>query len=368
MTEPSPSSNRRDFLSGKSAIDALGSLVDQTSSPPAQPRSAYLLQYSRRAMACQFELHIQAGQYAQAEEAALAGLDRIEQLEAQLTVYRETSEIMKINRLAEHSAVEVESRLFDLLMLSRRLHEATEGAFDVTSGPLTKVWGFYRRQGGVPDEDALAAALKSVGSDHLELNLEQRTVRFGVPGMELNLGSIGKGYALDRALEVMLEFGVQHFLWHGGQSSVLARGTQATRPQDEPGWIVGVRDPLRPERRLAEIRLHDQALATSGSGVQFFRHQGARFGHILDPRSGWPASGVLSATAVAPTAAEADALATAFYILGVERTLAFCQQRPQLGALLVYQRAAGRPVELTHTGLRGRLHLVEAGGRQVSTN
>lgn len=352
-----PKSNRRDFLRGKAAAEAIADVADGLVALDAPPKSTYLVQYGRRAMACQFELHLNAGQYPQAGEAALAGLDLIEQLEAQLTVYRDTSEVMHLNRTAGQQPVDVEPRLFELLVLAARLHEETEGAFDITSGPLSKVWGFYRRQGSVPDEAALAEALARVGGQHVRLDEERRTVQLMLPGMELNLGSIGKGYALDRAAGLLRESGVVEFLWHGGQSSVLASGSHAASSAGERGWVVGLRDPLRPERRLAEIRLLDQALGTSGAGMQFFRHQGQRLGHILDPRTGWPASGVLSATAIAPTAAEADALATAFYILGVERTLAYCQLRPHLGAILVYQPRPGLPVEVAHTGMEGRLLL-----------
>jgi thiamine biosynthesis lipoprotein len=290
-------------------------------------------------MACPFEVFFNAGQYADAMDVALAALDRVDALEAQLTVYRETSEIMEINRRAAREALVVEPRLFDLLHYACQLHAETAGAYDITSGPLSKVWGFYRRQGQLPEPQALAEALARVGSQHVELSLPDQTIRFRCDGMELNLGSIGKGYALDRATEVLAAAGMEHFLWHGGRSSILARGSQGSRP--DAGWLVSIGDPVRPGKTLAQVRLRDRALGTSGCGTQFFRHGGRRYGHILDPRTGWPAEGMLSATAVAPTAAQADALATVFYVLGPVGTLEYCGRHPEVAALLAFPKAGG---------------------------
>jgi thiamine biosynthesis lipoprotein len=301
-------------------------------------------------MACEFELFLNAGQHEAAVETALGAFDLLETLEAQLTVYRETSELLEINRTAAAGSVGVEPRLFALLELAQGLYRATGGAYDITSGPLSKVWGFSRRAGAIPDQATLDEALAHVGGEAVELDATRQTVRFTRPGVELNLGSIGKGYALDRCQELMTAGGVANFLWHGGQSSVLARGSAAGAPAGS-GWTVGLRHPLRDERRLAEIRLVDQALSTSGSGVQFFRHQGKRYGHILDPRTGWPAEGMFSSTVIAPTAAEADALSTAFYVLGVERTLEYCEGRPEIGVILLYPSASGSTIELACANL-----------------
>jgi len=150
----------------------------------------------------------------------------------------------------------------------------------------------------------------------VEIDPAGARVRFTRPGIEINPGAIGKGWALDRALEMLRAAGVPSVLLHGGSSSVRALGTQGPATAGRAGWRVGIRDPLRPGRRLATVTLLDRALGTSGSGTQFFVDRGRRLGHILDPRSGLPAEGVLSATVVAPRAAAADALSTALYVLG----------------------------------------------------
>ncbi|MDX1948661.1 MAG: FAD:protein FMN transferase [Pirellulaceae bacterium] len=383
MAEPTKTT-RREFLRGKSAAEALADAVigqpQALDSPAAAGRESFLLSISRDAMACQFEVLLPGD--STAAEGAVAALDLVERLEAQLTVYRDNSEIMAINRRAATEPIPVEAALFDLLQRSVELFEQTGGAFDITSGPLSKVWGFYRRQGALPAPDEIAAALANVGSQHLQLDRARRTIRFGRPGMELNLGAIGKGHALDCAAAELLSAGAENFVIHGGNSSVLARGGRGiseggfqkadlpTMPaggfqQSEisnlkssisPTWSVALRHPLRPEIRLAEFFLINQALGTSGSGTQFFHHQGRRYGHILDPRTGWPAQQVLSATVIAPTAEQADALSTAFYVLGNEPAAEYCRAHPEISALLVTAPRAGaielHPVNLADAAWR----------------
>jgi thiamine biosynthesis lipoprotein len=291
-------------------------------------------------MACQFELMLNAGQYANGTEAALEALDVVGALENQMSYFQPTSQISRLNALAADTPIEVEPRLFELLKLAIELHGQTEGAFDIAAGAVWEVWGFSRRAGKIPSDAELAGALASVGSHLVQLDPERRTVRLAKPGVRLNLGSLGKGYALDRAGELLAGAGIADYLFHGGQSSILARGSrlglssgQTGLPQS--GWTVGIRHPLAPKRRLAELRLRDRALGTSGSTQQFFRHRGRRYAHILDPRTGQPAQAVLSATVVAPPATLADALSTALFVMGPERGLQFLHSRPEVAAVLV---------------------------------
>jgi thiamine biosynthesis lipoprotein len=340
-------SSRRDFLRGRAAGDAMADAVnkalpsdDRQGPPNGDTGPSYLVHVARRAMACEFEVRFNAGQYEHDTETALEALDLVEALEAQMSVFRQRSEICHINRTAAREPVEVEPRLFELLELAVRLHGETDGAFDVTTGRLWEAWGFTHRAGALPAEGQLAEALQQVGSHLVELDRRDRTVRFSRPGVELNLGSIGKGYALDRCAEKLHAAGIADFLCHGGQSSVLARGSRrqmrrAAADPPEGGWLVGLRHPRRADRRLAEIRLRDRALATSGSWTQSFMHGGRRYGHILDPRSGRPVEGLLSATVIAPSAALADALSTAFYVLGPAAALDYCRERPEIAAVLV---------------------------------
>ena len=243
----------------------------------------------------------------------------------------------------------VEPQLWQLLQRAQQLWLRTGGAFDITSGPLSKAWGFFRRSGRFPSPEEVAAALRRVGGDAIELDADAGTIRFSREGLEINLNAIGKGYALDRAAELLTRLGVQDFLIHGGQSSVLARGRRATGDAALSGWLINVAHPLRPDRRLAELRLIDQAVGTSGAGNQYFYFQGRRYGHVIDPRTGYPADQVLSVTVIARDAATADALATACYVLGVEASLALLATEPDCGAVFVVSgERAGSVRLITH--------------------
>jgi thiamine biosynthesis lipoprotein len=381
-----PADSRRDFLTGRSAVRAIGEVRDKLAPPLSPPEAdshrAYLVSVSREAMACTFEIALNAGQYPGGTDAAIEALDLVDRLEDQLTIYREHSEVSRLNRRAASDAVEVERGLFDLLVQAKRLFDETGGAVDITSGPLTRIWGFYRRQGQMPTRGEIDEALSRVGSQNLILEGGIPSVRFGRPGMELNLGAIGKGYALDRAAEHLASQGVGDFLIHGGASSVLALGGRdrvgegergragdtlspllplspsSSRPSPEPlipssapGWLVALKHPLKPDERLVEFTLVNQALGTSGSGTQFFHYQGKRYGHILDPRTGWPADKVLAATVIAPKAALADALSTAFYVGGIELAEAYCRNHPEISALLVISAARSGAIDLVPVNL-----------------
>lgn len=271
----------------------------------------------REAMGCRFEVVFNAGEVAEATELGCGALDLVDEIEARISVYRDASELSAINA-ATGRWVSVSPDTLALLELARSLHGVTAGGFDIAAGPLVRAWGFLRRQGRTPSDDELTAAAAVSGTRWLELDAAGRRARLTVAGAELNPGAIGKGWAIDRAIDWLRSSGVASVLVHGGQSSVRACGIQGPAVSGRSGWKVGLRHPLRPGRRLATITLADRALGTSGSGTQFFIDRGRRLGHILDPRTGRPAEGVIAATVLAATAAEADALATALYVLGEE--------------------------------------------------
>jgi thiamine biosynthesis lipoprotein len=188
----------------------------------------------------------------------------------------------------------------------------------------------------------LSATLDRVGIERVTLNAANRTVSYRNPGVELNLGGIGKGFALDRVNDALQSAGVTDVLLHGGKSSILAAGGHSPHG----GWPVGVRNPLFPNRRMATLLLRNAGMSTSGAGVQFFRHEGKRYGHILDPRTGMPAEGVLSVTVLAPTAAEADALSTAFFVMGLEKSREYCDNHREVTVLLTPPPTSGRMLKV----------------------
>jgi thiamine biosynthesis lipoprotein len=338
--------NRRDFLRPQqllgSAVKAFGlgeKFLDQ------KPETDIpLTRYARRAMATTFEVLLPVGTIRGAA-AASAALDLIDQLEDQLTVYRDTSEMSRINRQAAVSPQAVEEKLFDLLTMADRLTQETEGAFDIAVGAMIKAWGFYRRRGRVPAPEERSAVMDQSGMRHVHLDPARRTISFCRQGLEINLGSIGKGYALDRVGQLLRgQWGIKSALLHGGHSSVLAIGSQ---PATRRGWPVGILHPQRHGRRLAIVNLRNRALGTSAATFQHLRYEGRKLGHILDPRTGWPGEGVLSASVTAPTAAFADALATAFYVMGVEKAQAYCAGHPGIGAVILTE-GGKQPIILGH--------------------
>jgi FAD:protein FMN transferase len=342
--------NRRDFLHPRHLAQTAGPLlaaIDESDVAEQPVPDVSLLRAARRAMATQFEVVLPYGT-PDALHIAETAFDEIDRLEEQLTVYRESSEVSRLNRLAPHAPIPVERNLFGLLQVAQRLTLETDGAFDITAGALSKAWGFYRGPRRVPSEDERAAALNRVGMRHVVLDPDAGTVRYLKPGLEINLGSIGKGYALDRAAACLrAECDLPAALLHGGQSSVYAMGSE---PGTSGGWTIGIADPWQGERRLAVIRLRDRGLGTSAATFQHLEHEGRKLGHILDPRTGWPAEGMASATVLAPTAAQADALATAFFILGVDRATAYCEANPKIAAVLVPQEGElvvlGRSIDI----------------------
>jgi thiamine biosynthesis lipoprotein len=187
----------------------------------------------------------------------------------------------------------------------------------------------------VPAPEDLAAARAVVGLDRVELDDERRTVRFRRPGVELNFGSIGKGCALDHMTALLRGRGVPQALVSAGGSSLRAFG--------DDGFAVDVRSP-RAAGPLLRLTLSEAALGTSGAGEQFFEAEGRRYGHVLDPRTGWPAEGVLSASVAAADAATADALSTALLVGGVELAERYCDAHPDTLAVIVLESGPARPL------------------------
>ncbi len=350
MAKERPTHSRRGFLSGQPVRDAaqraatrdleLDGLVTSV------PEGRDTIRATTRAMATDFVVVMNPGPPRQVMTAGDA-LGLLEPLEQKMTVYREDADLVRVNRSAAVERTIVDEQLVEVIAEAMRIAERTESAFDPTSGPLIDLWRTARADQRIPTEEEVAATLTRVGTKHVRLDETTATIRYDTEGVELNLGGIGKGFALDRLVEFLAEEGFEDVLLHGGRSSILARGEHA----GQGGWPVGIVDPLTRNRRLATLLLRDQAMSTSGSSVQYFRHDGQRYGHILDPRTGWPADGMLSVTVVAPTAAEADALSTAFFVGGVALASTYCDNQKRVGAVLVPEPTVGRTLSPVVIGL-----------------
>lgn len=201
----------------------------------------------------------------------------------------------------------------------------------------------------MPTPEQITESLAQVGSNRIEFDKQRRSVRFNGP-VAVNPGGIGKGYAIDQAVAKLRDAEVVDFAIHGGKSSVSAYGRQLL-DQKESGWKIAVHHPEQSERILGTLVLKDQALGTSGPANQFFYFRGERYGHIIDPRTGWPARGALSVTVLHPSAAWADALATGLYVMGVDASLEYCRSRPEVGYLAIVASSKAGQVEIITANL-----------------
>lgn len=265
------------------------------------------------AMATRFEL-ILVGEdevYLRAAgEEALREITRIEEL---LSIYRPTSELARVNRMAAERAVYVVPEVFSLLKAAQRLSLLTSGAFDMTIGPLVRLWRTCEEVKRMPSETEIEEARAAVGMQLVELDEEAGTVRFLRPGVSLDPGAIGKGYAVDIAVRRLRENGITCALLHGGSSTVYALGT----PKGDSGWRVALRDPNGTEQALVAVaELRDAALSVSAPHGRWFEVDGRRYGHVIEPSSGRPIEGVQLAATVTEFAMEGDAISTALLVLG----------------------------------------------------
>jgi thiamine biosynthesis lipoprotein len=298
-----------------------------------------VLRVTREAMGTEFQIVLSGDDERALESAASYALDEVERLDRQMSLYDPRSELSWVNAHAAEGPVKVEPGLYRVLECAQRVCEETDGAFDVTVAPLVRLWRAYRRQGTVPPQSEIDRALALVGMEHVQLDPRGKTVRFDRPGVALDLGGIAKGYAVDRVAQLLRESGVRSALIHGGWSTVFALG----RTPDREPWRIGIRHPRDAERRMGTVDLADAALSTSGSYESFFEVEGVVYSHIVDPRTGWPVQGMLSASVVSATALDGDALSTAFFVMGERKTRTCCSTRPEIGAILVPD--PGRDVE-----------------------
>lgn len=301
------------------------------------------------AMATRFEIVLHGENPVALRAAGEEALAEIQRLEARLSLYRPESEIAHINALAARQPVRVTPEVFGLLEHARRLSEETGGAFDITIGPLMRCWGFMGASGALPSREALAAACACVGMQHVELDPQRFTVRFARAGVMLDLGAVGKGFAIERAADILREAGITSALIHGGTSTAYAIG----HPPDAASWKVGIDDPrgrtgVRASSPspssvplLATLPLRDEALSVSAVWGKSFHAEGKVYGHEMDPRTGQPADAAVLAAVVTPSATESDALSTALITVGLAGHEAIARLRPGMRTLVVAQIAAG---------------------------
>jgi thiamine biosynthesis lipoprotein len=257
-------------------------------------------------------------------DAVMAELRRIDTL---MSHYKPESQLSQINQYGNERPVEVDKELFDLIKLSTHYSQITEGAFDITYASVGYLYNYPQHIH--PSEAQIRAALPAVNWRNMLLDEAHHTVRFEHPGMRIDLGGIGKGYAVDRGVDILKARGISHALvTAGGDSRII--GDRMGRP-----WLVAIRHPDNPGKVVTRIPLRDSAVSTSGDYERYFDEDGVRYHHIIDPRTGHSASKVRSATVLAPTATQTDGMSKTAFVLGAEKALEIINRMPEYDAVFV---------------------------------
>jgi thiamine biosynthesis lipoprotein len=240
-------------------------------------------------------------------------LDEAKRLDDLLSNYKPSSEWSKVNREASQGPVKVSPELFNLISACVGYSRASGGAFDISVGKLMKTWGFYKGSGRIPHRSEIRLALSQTGWQAIELDGKARTVRFRRPGLEIDPGGIGKGYAVDRMVAILRRHGIASALVTGGGSSIYGLGAPPNEPR---GWTVEIKHPKDREKVAATAFLKDMSMSTSGSYEKFFQANGRIYAHIFDPRTGYPAEGMLSVSVIAPQTVDSEAWTKPYFIQG----------------------------------------------------
>lgn len=296
---------------------------------------------ARHAMATRFELVLHGKDPVALRAAGEEALDEIDRLENRLSLYRPGSEVAQLNAHAAREPVRVSPEVFALLQHAERLHAETGGAFDITIAPLVRCWGFMGANGRMPASEEVAAARHCVGMENVQLEAQARSVRFTHPGVMLDLGAIGKGYAVEQGAEILRAAGITSALIHGGTSTVCAIG----QPPGAESWRIAIEQPAGApsfrEDQPPAISLRDEAMSVSAVWGRSFVVDGKLLGHVIDPRTGRPVSRTLLAAVVLPSATETDALSTALLVLGTDGRDAIAKLRTGIRTLLMIETADG---------------------------
>ena len=276
------------------------------------------LEVSADAMGSTFSLVLYGSGRVQLQQAADAAFAEARRLDHELSNYQSDSELTYVNRMAANQPIKATPELFHLLCACARYSRESGGAFDITVGPLMKVWGFYKDNGSLPRPDELSHARTRVGYRHVHLDPKAHTVSFDRPGVELDPGGIGKGYAVDRIVAVLKFHGIEAALVASSRSSIYGLGTP---PSESRGWPIDIQGPSGGHRPVATVYLKNMSLSTSGSSQKFFRAQGRTYSHIMDPRAGSPAQGSSLVAVLAPRTIDSEAWTKPFFVNGAAWTL-----------------------------------------------
>ncbi len=282
-------------------------------------------------MGSRFELVAIAKDSVQAKAAVDSAIHEIQRIENLISSWLPDSETSQVNREAAQHPVKVSRELWGLLYRAIKVSKLTQGAFDISFASLEPLWSFEQQEiTHFPDSQAIARSKQGVGYQNIILNRDSLSVFFQLPKLKIGLGAIGKGYAANQARKRMRALGIQDGLVNAG-GDLTAWGFN----QDGDAWQIGIADPQSPSKKASWLQIQDQAVVTSGNYEKYFIYKGQHFGHIIDPRTGFPVKGVKSVSIVCPDAELADALATAVYVLGKKEGIALIDRLKGIECLII---------------------------------
>jgi len=282
---------------------------------------------------------------------AAAAHAAIQLVDSLMSNWTTTSEVARINRVADSVTTHVQPLVADVIARSLRVWRGSDHTFDITIEPLVRAWGFIGGPRRVPTDQEARAAWALVGAGDVAFDSAAGTIHFARRGMRIDLGGIAKGYAVDRAMDVLRARGVKAALVDAS-GNMMSLGT----PPGSEHWRIGLRDPRDRVPYFARLWLDGDAISKSANYEQFVTKDGKRYGHIMDPRTGQPASGLLAVTLVAPDATTSDAWDTPLYILGLEAAKAKLVARTDIAAVLI-QPGEGRDTVWVESVLKPRFAL-----------
>ncbi len=293
------------------------------------------LETSVDAMGSTFSIILYGHGQKRMEEAAGAAFEEVQRLDEMLSNYRQESEWSVVNRCAAHQPVKISTELFQFLSRCQECSRRSDGAFDISVGPLLKAWGFYRGTGRLPAPEEIACAQAAVGYRKIHLDPALQTVRFEHPGVEIDPGGIGKGYTVDAVVDILKRRCFNSALIVGSGSSIYGLGTPPGEPK---GWQVDICSPKNPRKIVEQAFLNNMSISTSGRTEKFFWAEGRLYSHILDPRTGYPAQGISMVSVVALRAVDSEAWTKPCLINGRQWTamhkpkdfrVFFCEESPE---------------------------------------
>lgn len=322
-----------------------------------QEQELTLFKKAALSMGTVFEITAYVSDKYKADKAFNDVFKEINRLDYLMSNYKEESELSKVNKKAASEPTDCDNELAYVIEQSLRYSDITDGAFDITVGPLMKKWGFFKEQGRIPGKEELESVLESVSYKNIiiEETIKKslfrdpsivKTVSFRNPGTQIDLGGIGKGYAVDIAAKVLKANGIRSALINFA-GNIYAYG----KPPGKDSWVIGLQHPRKSEGLLGSFEIKDKAVSTSGDYEKFFTIDGERYSHIIDPRTGYPVKGIVSVTIVTDNATRADALSTGVFVLGLEKGMDLIEKLADVEGVIIYEDADSKLFTKTSSGM-----------------